>query len=176
MSVRKGNDLFNRAMDNIKNNKEENTMMNTREDVRNMQDEFNFDLGGDEISFNDRNPYWYLDRTNGLEEVTASRQNLAIGVRDIRLFRPTPAQKQAGIIAKMTIYTITGGVRNISVMKSKFTPEGAEVDAYNLLLPSQEYKGEYYTNCWLDRRIVAQALSYVDAMRRVQLNRLASRK
>ncbi|HLO11293.1 MAG TPA: hypothetical protein VK190_03430 [Pseudoneobacillus sp.] len=116
-----------------------------------------------DLKFEDQaeiDPKWYLKREEDLAVVTAERNNPTVGVTDIKIFKPTQNQKNAGIVCKIQLVTPVATFNNISIMGSKF-----DQTAVRLVSPSHEgTNGNWFEDYKLDQKVVAQVLSYVDSL------------
>jgi len=54
---------------------------------------------------------WYLQNTENLSGVTNTNRNPEVGIEDISWFNPTQPQKDAGMVAVVTVKTLAGSIR-----------------------------------------------------------------
>lgn len=54
---------------------------------------------------------WYLQNNESLAGVTNTNRNPEVGIEDIQWFNPTQAQKNAGMVAVVTVKTLAGTIR-----------------------------------------------------------------
>lgn len=106
--------------------------------------------------------FWYLERTGDLANVTNKSQNEELGIDAIRVWEPTKGQEEAGVLCKVSLYTKSAKIDNISIFPSKH----AEGDIYlqmgggrNIAEPGQ--KAKWVRDCKLTSPAKAQVLSYV---------------
>jgi hypothetical protein len=106
--------------------------------------------------------FWYLQDTADLEGVTAEPTNEELGLREIKVFDPSDAQWDNGVVALVTIETIIGQVKGIQVMDSN------RDNSIYIRLQSRSYERDgqkqYVNDLTLDRKIQAQILRYIDSL------------
>lgn len=106
--------------------------------------------------------FWYLQDTEDLAGVTAESSNAEIGIREIKVYDPSDAQWNNGVLATVTLETVIGQIKGVQVLESN------RDDSIYIRLQSRSYendKGKQYVNdVTLDRKVQAQVLRYVDSM------------
>lgn len=115
-------------------------------------------LGGDRPAVG----AWYLQDTEDLAGVTADGFNDDLGIREVKVFDPSDAQWNNGVLAIVTLETIIGQLKGIQVLES------SRDDSIYLRMQSRSYEKEgqkqYINDVTLDRKVQAQVLRHVDAM------------
>ena len=106
---------------------------------------------------------WYLQDTEDLAGVTAEGFNDELGIREIKVYDPSDAQWNNGVLAITTLETVIGQIKGVQVMES------SRDNSIYLRMQSRSWEGNdgkknYVNDLTLDRKVTAQVLRYVDAM------------
>lgn len=106
-------------------------------------------------------PFWYLERTGDLKDVTNEAINDKLGVTKIQIWEPTMEQIKIGILCKVTLETLTTKVDNLSIFPSKY----AAGDIFlKMSGGSDGDKGKWTRDCKLTSAGRAQILSHVHSL------------
>ncbi|MDK2600760.1 hypothetical protein QO179_25010 [Bacillus stercoris] len=105
---------------------------------------------------------WYLKDSEELAGVTNEASNPALGINEIRVFEPSDAQWNNGVVAIVQLYTVIGEIKGIQVWDS------ARDDSMYVRMQSRSYEREgqkqYVNDVTLDRKVQAQILRHVQAL------------
>ena len=108
---------------------------------------------------------WYRDDNDEeLKDVTAESVNLKLGIKMIRVFKPSAKQSVSGVIANVTLDTIVGTIKSIQIRQSN-----NEDGTIYLTTPSRNVAPEGEDARWrslvdLSRPVQAQILRYVETL------------
>lgn len=107
-------------------------------------------------------PDWYRHETEQLAGVTALPSNPEIGLNEIRIYAPTEAQAETGMVVAGTLITAVGEIR-VTIYQSKSQPDTLYLRAPQSREEDEE-TGEmkYYDEVKLTPKVVAQTLRFVE--------------
>lgn len=105
-------------------------------------------------------PKWYLMRDNDLAIVTDEESNPALGIVKLTLEAPTVNQKNAGIICKVSMESLTGWDYSITIWESKQNPGDIMLNTTGRKI-EKDGKEDWIRDRKLNDPTTAQILSFV---------------
>jgi hypothetical protein len=118
-------------------------------------------LDGQHSRFQKR--HWFLDRTDDLSMVTDEDHNPALGITKITIQKPTEAQYNNGILARVRMESLTGVDEAITIWETK---EPGDISlmaggARPMKEPGPDGKTRYHRDRKFNEATTAQILSHV---------------
>lgn len=107
-------------------------------------------------------PDWYRHETEQLVGVTALPSNPDLGINEIKIYAPTEAQAETGMVVAGTLVTVVGEIR-VTIYQSQKQPDTIYLRAPQSREEDEE-TGEmkYYDEVKLSPKVVAQTLRFVE--------------
>ena len=107
-------------------------------------------------------PDWYRQDTEQLAGVTALPSNPDLGLTEIKIYAPTDAQAETGMVVAGTLVTVVGEIR-VTIYQSQKQPDTLYLRAPQSREEDEE-TGEfkYYDEVKLNPKVVAQTLRFVE--------------
>lgn len=119
-------------------------------------------LGGDRPLAS--NPFWYLNHTDELESVTSEGNNPALGIKEIKVFEPSDAQWNNGMVANCILVMDHVELQGIQVLESNRDDSGALYMRTQSRSWEKDGQKQYKNDITLSRPLQAQILSFVEGM------------
>ena len=111
-----------------------------------------------------RDPFWYLKHEGDLELVTSEGFNDALGIKEIKVFDPSDAQWEMGVLANCTIIMEHVTIKGVQVRESTRDDSGSIYVQLQSRSWEKEGQKQYMNDVEISRVLQAQVLSYVDGM------------